>query len=471
MQRSTLKAVVNRSTNQRSRSRFDDSYLNAVLRHNSVANIEFSESSEEKSFQKMYGFDISLKPGPNNIMIDRLYNRRKSIETTNKWSESDFEDINMYPIKNFFLDQEPENDRHLLPVRQEEKHEFNNDLNGHHSEIDHEEYHHCEPVIPDNIVWPGQKIEPIPVNNLFREGSTVYNVTVVSIEDPSKFWIAINYPELEESSKEMKKFYRENTAAYVIPVNLLIKNLYCVAELDGVYFRAVIVDCRKVAKKVKLFFIDFGIARKVDCGKIFFMRQCYSELPAQAIRTRLSDVEPPYEAMQWSDEACRNFINLALLQDFKVEIDEIDRFQNVINVRLINHHDVPMKMILVNDGHAIYKRMTQPNSRIKVSWFHHFPTFQELESCSVLWRFESHNFESSGLTTDYLYPQYFERKKTTKLLNKIEEMNKLAYGDFNVPSTPTKIEESIKRSVKEEEQEKFTEEFLRRMKIHSENEH
>ncbi|XP_045477394.1 uncharacterized protein LOC123682681 [Harmonia axyridis] len=406
--------------------------------------------------------------------------------------------MNIYPVKNFFLDQDPENERQLLPVQQEEKHEFNNDLIGHYSEIDHEEYHQCEPVIPDNIVRPGQNIEPIPVNNLFREGSTVYNVTVVSIEDPSKFWIVLNYPDMEKSSKEMKKFYEENSAAYVIPVNLLDKNLYCVAELNGVYFRAVIVDCRKVAKKVKLFFIDFGMARKVDCKKIFFMRQCFSKLPAQAVRTRLADVQPQYEAMPWSDEACRSFTDLALLQDFKVEIAEIDRFQNVVNVRLINNHDVPLTMILVSDGHAIYtsvkqqKTVIDKNSKIKVCCFHFFPTFQELESWSVPWRFETRKYENLALTTNFLYPQYFERKNTTKLLNKIEriqfhtivkkkpvrrhlmmcdvesgigidEMNKLAYGDLMVPSTPTIIEKE--GSVEKSKQEKFTEEFIRRMNI------
>ncbi|KAL3287802.1 hypothetical protein HHI36_002264 [Cryptolaemus montrouzieri] len=298
-------------------------------------------------------------------------------------------------------------------------------------------------LIPKDAVPLGVEIERDFVNDGTRVEDR-YNVVVAEIYDLSKFWIYKDTGELDSLMDDMQSFYQKNSQKYLVPKYLLEVGLYCVVVTLKEFHRALIVSIPPNDNFVKVYFIDYGSLGVAPINEIWFLRDCYSKLEAQAIRTRLSDIFPPVENCTWSTDAIQRFRELASMKHVEAQVYKIIPNKNIIEV-VLNYRYSPdtksINNILADEGHALITSKTRkkciedPHCIPKVKFVHLFPTFEEIECWMVPSVEEQNKFLETDISADFFFPQYFTKpidefqideieRKTKKLLKRKEKFIK-----------------------------------------------
>ncbi|XP_041105638.1 tudor domain-containing 6-like isoform X2 [Polyodon spathula] len=134
-----------------------------------------------------------------------------------------------------------------------------------------------------------------------------YDAVVEFVTDPSEFWIrtqdyAIKFDQMMCSIREVytKATQLEGT------VRTPKTGLYCIAKAkDGLYYRAIIRELH--GQQIKVYFVDYGNTEIVDQYDLKILHSKYQELPALAMKCRLSGIQPI--GGKWSKNAIAYFIN------------------------------------------------------------------------------------------------------------------------------------------------------------------
>ncbi|RXM27975.1 Tudor domain-containing protein 6 [Acipenser ruthenus] len=134
-----------------------------------------------------------------------------------------------------------------------------------------------------------------------------YDAVVEFVTDPSEFWIrtqdyAIKFDQMMCSIREVytKATQLEGT------VRTPKTGLYCIAKAkDGLYYRAVIRELH--GQQINVYFVDYGNTEIVEKYDLKILHSKYQELPALAMKCRLSGIQPI--GGKWSKNAIAHFIN------------------------------------------------------------------------------------------------------------------------------------------------------------------
>ncbi|MGH0135259.1 UNVERIFIED_CONTAM: hypothetical protein FKN15_056084 [Acipenser sinensis] len=134
-----------------------------------------------------------------------------------------------------------------------------------------------------------------------------YDAVVEFVTDPSEFWIrtqdyAIKFDQMMCSIREVytKATQLEGT------VGTPKTGLYCIAKAkDGLYYRAVIRELH--GQQIKVYFVDYGNTEIVEKYDLKILHSKYQELPALAMKCRLSGIQPI--GGKWSKNGIAHFIN------------------------------------------------------------------------------------------------------------------------------------------------------------------
>ncbi|XP_044745523.1 uncharacterized protein LOC123307331 isoform X2 [Coccinella septempunctata] len=343
--------------------------------------------------------------------------------------------------------------------------------------------------LPEDAIKLGFKIERLQACDVLEVGMSV-SVIVGEIYDISKFWIILDNLNLEYLMRDMQCFYQDNYQRYLVPRSLLVEGLHCVVLYRDKFHRAVILNAMPDEEFLKVYYFDYGTLAKVSKSEVWFLTTAFSELPSQAIRSRLSDIYPPHKGVTWSPYANHEFSRRTCMKKLTAEIGRVDKIKNLADIKLRNS-EFYISDILVDLKYAIYinqsqeKHIEDPNCKSRVQFIHLFPTFDEIENWVVPSLEEASDFLNTSVTADFLFSQYFSRISHEDLIDSIEEkmeitskkkksltksfkpeelltvqstdeMNKMAYGVLYVSETTTEdCGKDIKKSCGYDEQNEF----------------
>ncbi|KAK4881755.1 hypothetical protein RN001_005074 [Aquatica leii] len=277
---------------------------------------------------------------------------------------------------------------------------------------------------PENVVELYDEIPRQFLPDSVKEDDYI-DVCIGEVYDPSKFWILLDdyTNQLNELMDEMQSFYTGIDGDYRIPEYMITVGLYCVAQYNKEYHRAMIVNTIKAIrnKKVKVYYIDYGTVSAVDASTLKFLHKKFCHLPQQAIRARLASIYPPTEKTQWSCEASSRFLQLVLMKTLVAQIHRIDTEKQIIEIFLVDtsgKDDIYMNDKLVEEGYAVFtdqeqeKVALQPHETPWVKYIHFFPTFLEIEYSAVPSATEMIQLLKSGIPLEHIYPRYFIQENT-----------------------------------------------------------
>ncbi|XP_050294113.1 uncharacterized protein LOC126734499 [Anthonomus grandis grandis] len=352
--------------------------------------------------------------------------------------------------------------------------------------------------IPDDIFEYGHEIP----KQFLPEGTraeNVFDVVVVEIYDPSKFWCYLGtsdtHSSLDEVMDRLKVFYGEpeNAKRYSIPLGAIKEGLYCVQMIYGEYHRARVVKVYPDDNEhVRLLYIDYGTVCKNTVKGMCFLKSEFAETPAQAIRCRLANIKPVNKGHPWPRATSDRFRELINRRDTKIKISYIDWRAEYVCVFLADVTDpkvVYINELLVQERQAMWDDETQiapfvlSNFTCKVQNLHLFPTFLELEHGMAPNAAEIYTLEEMLVPLQFCIPQYFDRNpeissdvdsdldefestfiETVKHRRKIIPWHKIDFRDVSRPSTTVNF--SIFGEMKDEMIE-FYNEFNGSNKVHS----
>lgn len=231
-------------------------------------------------------------------------------------------------------------------------------------------------VFPEDYMQPNQTVPAPSLDNL-HEGSTL-KVCVAELYSPSHFWLHRQGTELDELftiMNQMNEYYESESGAQALPPAAIKLGHYCAKYYDGCWHRSVIV--RFIGDHVKVRHIDYGTIEEVSKWDLRPLRREWAQLPAQALRARLSGVQPIAKGSEWPVNAAKDMLQIVESHDLTADVVQVDRADAVLEVRL--HFDgLSIGAQLIEMGHA-----DKEDSNYKQRPYY-FPQFSALEEALTL---------------------------------------------------------------------------------------
>ncbi|XP_061402639.1 tudor domain-containing protein 5 [Musca vetustissima] len=272
--------------------------------------------------------------------------------------------------------------------------------------------------LPKYTVPYGRKIEPCEIPENVDVGSCL-GIFISEIHNPFRFWFHIHKEnhELDCLMHQMERYYGTMTPQELrIPIACLNPGQFCAAAFNEMWHRAEIVAA-PVNNKIKVSFIDYGTVCDVDICDIKYLGQCFSQLPAQALRGSLSNIKP--RGLHWSHEATIHFLSLVSEKMLYAKITEIDRENSVFYMILCDTHDDEVLQInknMVEMKYALYNEDWQETKIEKNNGHrtHHpredFPTFAMIESGEYPTFTELLELKEKGIDYELIYDRIIFNK-------------------------------------------------------------
>ncbi|CAL1538695.1 unnamed protein product [Lymnaea stagnalis] len=150
--------------------------------------------------------------------------------------------------------------------------------------------------LPNDAVSPGcfYKAQPLP-----PAGNGKYiGLYVSNVLSPSVFWIQLRGTDttlaLEDVMDDLERVYTSKTLSkdYLMPLSLAKKGTPCAVIFpeDGFWHRGIITGQQN--KLFEVYYVDYGNTCIVSIDQLRLLRTKFLKLPAQAVRARLSNIQP-----------------------------------------------------------------------------------------------------------------------------------------------------------------------------------
>ncbi|KAL8178028.1 UNVERIFIED_CONTAM: hypothetical protein K2H54_026069 [Gekko kuhli] len=219
--------------------------------------------------------------------------------------------------------------------------------------------------IPPDAVWD-RCLHYLP----FLESATLVGVSVEYVISPSQFYVQFYGTEtsekLEDMMVEMRRCYASKNVAdrYVMPeASVKPGHLCCVRNLQDKWWYRGIIHCVHSDQEVEVFYLDFGNMGIVPKSHLRFLKDCYADLPAQAVPCCLAQMKPAKG--DWTSDAILEFQRLCGLKLLVGVVDEyIDGVLHLFLCDTSSDEDVYFHDVLQLGGHAVFCRQNIP-SKVK----------------------------------------------------------------------------------------------------------
>ncbi|XP_045527337.1 uncharacterized protein LOC123715974 [Pieris brassicae] len=229
------------------------------------------------------------------------------------------------------------------------------------------------------------------------------DVLIGEVYSPSHFWLlrlGEQNRTMEDIMDEMNQYYDGGgEGARPLAMGAVRRGHYCSSRYEGDWHRSLIVKVID-SDTVKVRHVDYGTVERVQAQALRPLRREWGELPAQAIRARLSRVQPPNGARRWPHGAATAFLSLVAQKPLVAAVAAVDSENSVLEVVLVDtltDEDVYVSDELVRAGHA------DPRSTVPVfSEPYLAPSFDALENGDTLNYSEISAYLRDGVVLDFL---------------------------------------------------------------------
>ncbi|XP_047525179.1 uncharacterized protein LOC125063020 [Pieris napi] len=229
------------------------------------------------------------------------------------------------------------------------------------------------------------------------------DVLIGEVYSPSHFWLlrlGEQNSAMEDIMDEMNQYYDGGAEGERrLATGAVRRGHYCSSRYEGDWHRSLIVKVID-SDTVKVRHVDYGTVERVEAQALRPLRREWGKLPVQAVRARLSRVQPPNGARRWPHGAATAFLSLVAQKPLVAAVAAVDSENNVLEVVLVDtltDVDVYISDELVRAGHA------DPRSTVPVfSEPYLSPSFDALENGDTLNYAEISAYLRNGVVLDFL---------------------------------------------------------------------
>lgn len=211
--------------------------------------------------------------------------------------------------------------------------------------------------IPPDAIGPGNFYRTVPVPD-----QCDYMVVYVSnVESPSSIWIHLKgegtTEALDDMMDDLDVFYNgDQGKSYIMPESLIKVGQICVALFpeDQNWHRVTITGTRNI-DFVEVYYVDYGSSSCVTKSSLRMLRSKFLKLPAQAIRARLSNIQP-LNRKEWSPAAKKRLLDLVLSRPLVAMPTHYDEMNEVLSLCLCDtsgEEDLHINDILFKENFAV----------------------------------------------------------------------------------------------------------------------
>ncbi|XP_045484146.1 tudor domain-containing protein 5 isoform X2 [Pieris rapae] len=255
-------------------------------------------------------------------------------------------------------------------------------------------------VFPSDCLHYTESI-PAAEQDGLRPGDML-DVLIGEVYSPSHFWLlrlGEQNRAMEDIMDEMNQYYDgDGEGARKLATGAVRRGHYCSSRYEGDWHRSLIVKVID-SDTVKVRHVDYGTVERVQAQALRPLRREWGELPVQAVRARLSRVQPPNGARRWPHSATTAFLSIVAQKPLVAAVAAIDS-ENILEVVLVNtltDEDVYVSDELVRAGHA------DPRSTVPIfSEPYLSPSFDALENGDTLNFAEISAYLRNGVVLDFL---------------------------------------------------------------------
>ncbi|EFN81393.1 Tudor domain-containing protein 5 [Harpegnathos saltator] len=204
----------------------------------------------------------------------------------------------------------------------------------------------------------------ILVTDLQKSKKQYLEVYVVEVFTPSFFWIQLrkNKRQFEKFMENLHTYYQQHCESYRIPKLALHRGLNCACIYAGMWHRGVIKTV-KPDYRVTIMFYDYGTQKTYAPENVYYLKENFSKLEAQAIPCGLYNVKP-YVGDRWKKSITDRFterISESLLAASIVSVDPSNNSMLVVLTDTSEEEDVHINDWLVRENLARCGKMVRTN--------------------------------------------------------------------------------------------------------------
>lgn len=252
--------------------------------------------------------------------------------------------------------------------------------------------------------------------HIWKPGET-YRIRVSNIYDISKFWIVLLEQELTLFQKFIHKFYTDKGEKYKIPTEQLHNKMYCVAFVEGSFYRGMIVDIPLFADSIQraiVLLIDYGQVLAVKFEELYYFYDKFYQVPRFAVRACLSQIQPSNKDT-WTSNVIHRFNELVSEKVLLCILESTDPVNKIVYITIgdvdqqSEVHDIGD--ILLKENMAIPITAKKGSKRKKrlvpvTKYPFLFPTFEAIEqgempSSAKIFDLLKHSRVSNDLLNSY----------------------------------------------------------------------
>ncbi|XP_060088487.1 tudor domain-containing protein 5 [Heteronotia binoei] len=228
-----------------------------------------------------------------------------------------------------------------------------------------------EPDIMQEIMQEEIPPDAVQDRHLHRlpqlESATLVGLYVEYMISPSQFYVqfygAETFEKLEDMMIEMRRCYASKNVAdrYIMPeASVKPGQLCCIKNLQDKWWYRGIIHCVHSDQEVEVFYLDFGNMGTVPKSHLRFLKDCYANLPAQAVPCCLAQMQPAKG--NWTADAILEFQKLCGLKLLVGVVDEyIDGVLHLFLCDTSSDEDIYFHKVLRLEGHAVICRENIPS--------------------------------------------------------------------------------------------------------------
>ncbi|XP_067123272.1 tudor domain-containing protein 5-like [Centruroides vittatus] len=254
--------------------------------------------------------------------------------------------------------------------------------------------------IPQDSVIPGDKYT---IQSLPKKLTDFISISVCDIDSPDQFWIQLKGKTTSESLKMLMEnlqvtYNNEKNDKYQMPDNFVAEHNVCAVlwSFNNAWHRGIIT---KVLQKdqVEVFYVDYGTKCKVSKKSLRLLKKEFLSLPSQALRGRLSYVQP-IDGIHWSEKAKIRFSELCMDKEL-VALVTNTHFKDRISIflcNIANNQNININDILIEENLAL-PSLDLTNSSCTAENFKTTDVYEENESYQLCDANEEFDFNITKL--------------------------------------------------------------------------
>ncbi|MEE6495799.1 hypothetical protein FKM82_002149 [Ascaphus truei] len=199
------------------------------------------------------------------------------------------------------------------------------------------------------------------------EQGSLLGVIIENISTPSQFYVRLcskdTSEKLEDMMIEMRRCYSNACVSerYWVPDHCVsVGGVFALRVSGDVWWYRVIVHAVLSSEELDVFYPDFGNVATVKRSWLRFLKNCYMNLPAQAVPSSLACVRPAKD--HWSTPAIKRFQQLCGCGPLVGLV--LQYVQDVLCLFLCDTSsdaDIYLHQLLVTAGHAVGTKESEPH--------------------------------------------------------------------------------------------------------------